>query len=195
MFGRDPRIPLSTLIKPRVRYMGNDENILSLEALKKIYYLVAQNLKIARERMTRDTRNFPQKFKLNDMVMIKNFDNNKKPMDPKYKGYYRIISFKGNQVELMSTEGGETFYRHITDVKYILPADKVIQQLPEPPKDKRSLHYNVNPNQVIDLQWKLATNTTMFKQDTVVTTMPTETTTNLVTTLKGGKMTQTKTVT
>ena len=47
MFGRDPRIPLQKMLTPKIRYLGDDENILSLEALKKIYYLVAQNLKIA----------------------------------------------------------------------------------------------------------------------------------------------------
>ena len=29
MFGRDPRIPLNTLLEPKIRYMGMDENILS----------------------------------------------------------------------------------------------------------------------------------------------------------------------
>ena len=29
--------------------MGTDENILSLEALQRIYYMVAENLKLARE--------------------------------------------------------------------------------------------------------------------------------------------------
>ena len=52
MFGRDPRIPLNTLLQPKIRYMGTDENILSLEALQRIYYMVAENLKLARERQT-----------------------------------------------------------------------------------------------------------------------------------------------
>ena len=38
MFGRDPRIPLQKMLTPKIRYLGDDENILSLEALKKIYY-------------------------------------------------------------------------------------------------------------------------------------------------------------
>ena len=43
---RDPRIPLNTLLEPRIRYMGNEENILSLEALQRIYLMVAENLKL-----------------------------------------------------------------------------------------------------------------------------------------------------
>ena len=34
MFGRDPILPLNTLLSPELRYLGTDENILSLEALK-----------------------------------------------------------------------------------------------------------------------------------------------------------------
>ena len=51
MFGRDPRLPLNTLLQPKIRYLGDEENILSLEALQRIYLLVAENLRLARERM------------------------------------------------------------------------------------------------------------------------------------------------
>ena len=33
MFGRDPILPLNTLLEPKIRYMGNDINIISLEAM------------------------------------------------------------------------------------------------------------------------------------------------------------------
>ena len=45
MFGRDPRIPLTEAVKPRLRYLGNNEVILSLEALKNMYVVVTENLK------------------------------------------------------------------------------------------------------------------------------------------------------
>ena len=50
MFGRDPLLPLTKLLKPKIRYLGNDENILSLEALKNMYQLVVTNLRYAREK-------------------------------------------------------------------------------------------------------------------------------------------------
>ena len=50
MFGRDPLLPLIKLLKPKIRYLGNDENILSLETLKNLYQLVVTNLKYAREK-------------------------------------------------------------------------------------------------------------------------------------------------
>ena len=47
MFGRDPVLPLNTLLEPKVRYMGNDMNIISLETMKNLYEIAATNLKLA----------------------------------------------------------------------------------------------------------------------------------------------------
>ena len=44
MFGRDPRIPLTEILGLRIRYLGTDETILSLESLRKMYLIVAENL-------------------------------------------------------------------------------------------------------------------------------------------------------
>ena len=44
MFGRDPRILLTEILGPRIRYLGTDETILSLESLCKMYLIVAENL-------------------------------------------------------------------------------------------------------------------------------------------------------
>ena len=52
MFGREARIPLNTMFQSHIRYLGNDENILSIQALKNIYQLVAENLQKARKRKT-----------------------------------------------------------------------------------------------------------------------------------------------
>ena len=43
MFGHDPRVPLTEMFTPQIRYMGNDDCIISLEAMTEIYYLVAEN--------------------------------------------------------------------------------------------------------------------------------------------------------
>ena len=155
MFGRDPRIPLQKMLTPKIRYLGDDENILSLEALKKIYYLVAQNLKIARDKMDKKKQIHPPKLSKNDLVMIK--IHAKKPFEPNYKGYYRIVTFKGNQVEIMPQEGGPSQIGHISDVKYIMPADSIIQYLPNFNHLGRKTKYNINPDHVIDLSWHLAT--------------------------------------
>ena len=50
MFGRDPVLPLNILLEPKIRYMGNDINILSLEAMKNMFEVAAANLKLVQER-------------------------------------------------------------------------------------------------------------------------------------------------
>ena len=47
IFGRDPVLPLNTLLETKIKYMGNDINILSLEAMKNLYEIAATNLKLA----------------------------------------------------------------------------------------------------------------------------------------------------
>ena len=47
MFGRDPVLPLNTLLEHKIRYLGNDINILSLEAMKNMFEIAATNLKLA----------------------------------------------------------------------------------------------------------------------------------------------------
>ena len=56
MFGRDPLLLLTKLLKPKIRYLGNDENILFLEALKNMYQLVVTNLRYAREKRQPKTK-------------------------------------------------------------------------------------------------------------------------------------------
>ena len=54
MFTRDPILLLNTLFEPKIRYMGNDVNMISLEAMKSIFELVAVNLKNARAQSTQN---------------------------------------------------------------------------------------------------------------------------------------------
>ena len=132
--------------------MGTDENILSLEALQRIYHMVAENLKLARERQTKQNSCHPTKLKTEDMVMIKTHANGQ--FQPIYKGYYRIVSFKGNQVQVIPCEGGKPHFVHITDVKYVLPADSIIFHIPTFNQFGRKTKLNLNPDLVPDLKWK-----------------------------------------
>ena len=69
----------------------------------------------------------PNKLKTEDSVIIK--DHTAGPSDPIYKGNYRVVAIKGNQVEVTPAEGGKNQMVHITDIKYILPADNIIAKL------------------------------------------------------------------
>ena len=41
-----------------------------------------------------------------------------------------LFPLKGNQVKVHKSEGGETIWVHIMDVKYILPVDNIIKNIP-----------------------------------------------------------------
>ena len=113
MFGRDPLLPLTKLLKPKIKYLGNDENILSLEALKNMYQLVVTNLKYAREKRQPKTH-VESKLEEGDLVLVK--DHTAKPFQPRFKGNFRVMTQKGNQVEVRPLQGGETSKFHITDI-------------------------------------------------------------------------------
>ena len=81
--------------------MGNDENILLKQALKHVYEVVAQNLKTAM--LMANVKLVPTKLMEGDLVLIR--EHTAKAFQPQYVGNYRIVPFKGNQVEVHKTEG------------------------------------------------------------------------------------------
>ena len=72
MFGRDPVLPLNTLLGPKMRYLGNDINILSLEAMKNMFEIAATNLKMAGERGDPKDNPLPSKLQPGDTVLVQN---------------------------------------------------------------------------------------------------------------------------
>ena len=154
MFGRDPLLPLTKLLKPKIRYLGNDENIPSLEALKNMYQLVVTNLRYAREKRQPKTYVEP-KLKEGDLVLVK--DYTAKSFQPRFKGNFRVITQKGNQVEVKPLNGGETIKYHVTDIKKILLADQAIAQLSDYNKLGRLTKLRLNPKDIPDLGWNLPT--------------------------------------
>ena len=89
MFGRDPRIPWNDLLRPCIRYLGMDETILSLQALRNIYKMVAHNLKTAYKCLEQEQKTFPTRVKTEDLIMLKRHD--KKTFEPVYEGYYCVL--------------------------------------------------------------------------------------------------------
>ena len=79
-------------------------------ALKNIYEIVAQNLKTACTKITNNVSPISTKLKEGDLVLIKDYTS--KAFQPCYVGNYRIVSFKGNQVEVHKTKGGNTMWIH-----------------------------------------------------------------------------------
>ena len=96
----------------------------------------------------------PTKLQPGDTVLIQN--HVKGPFDPKYIGDYRVVSLKGNQVEIQPAVSRPTEMKHIKHVKYDLPADKYIDQLPDYSGFGRKTTLRINPDLIPDLHWKLA---------------------------------------
>ena len=61
MFGRDPVLSLDTLLGPKVRYLGMDLNVLSLEALM-VFEIAVTNLRTAREKGDPENIHLPTKL-------------------------------------------------------------------------------------------------------------------------------------
>ena len=67
-----------------------------------------------------------------------------------------MVALKGNQVEIQPATGGPTEMKHIKHVKYILPADRYINQLTNYSMFRRKTTLRMNPAHIPDLHWKLA---------------------------------------
>ena len=153
MFGRDPVLPLNILLGPKMRYRGNDVNILLLEAIKNMFEIATTNLKMAQNR--RDPENDPRPIKLQPGNTVLVCNHTKGPFDPKYVGDYHVVSLKGNQVEVRPSIGGPTKMKHMKRVKCVLPADQYIKHIPDYSTFGRKATLRMNLSQIPDLHWQL----------------------------------------
>ena len=148
MFGRDPRIPLTEALKPRLRYLGNEDVILSLEALKNMYLIVTENLRRARG-TGQHKRPSKSTITPNQLVTLK--VHLRKTLAPRYEGNYRVVSVKGNQVEL-AREGTvlPTKWYHVSHVKPLLQANEAINRLPAYDTFGRKGKLAIHPDNIPD---------------------------------------------
>ena len=156
MFGCDPRLPLTELFQHKLRYLGTDETVLSLQALRNMYLVIAENLRKARERSTTPYPKQSTPIRPNQLVTLK--VHIRKALDPRYEGTYRVIRLKGNQVELARNGTvTPTKWAHVSHLKPLLRADEIIEPLPKESAFARKTKLALNPNKIPDLDWKRAT--------------------------------------
>ena len=126
--GRDPIIPLHSLFNPKVRYLDTLENILSLEALKSMYQVVVTNWELSQKKVVTMSHIPDKKSKKVIQYYLKTI-----------KPFYGIQSMKVTIVLYPSHEipkvevvesTGKSKVLHILDIKYIVPAFRVIAKLP-----------------------------------------------------------------
>ena len=111
------------------------------------------NLKLAHEKRQPNVPLDP-KLKEGDLVLVK--DHTAKAFQPRFKGNYRVVFQKGNQVEIKPAEGGDTTKFHVTDIKKITSVDQAISQLPDYNKLGRLTKLRLDPRNIPDLDWQLA---------------------------------------
>ena len=88
---------------------------------------MVQNIRKARERLPKIEEG-PHKFKVNDMVLVK--DPDAAIFEPRYQPNFRVTAIFGNNRIEVQDERGHKSIRRSAHVKYIAPSEKVVNQLP-----------------------------------------------------------------
>ena len=129
MFGRDLITPVAKLLEPKLRYYGEKGSVLIMDTLRRLYMIVMNNICKAREakKPNRNERML-HKFKVNDMVLLKDPDS--AVFEPRYQPNYRVRAIFGDNSIEVQDEKGHRSVRRSAHVKYMEPSEKVIQQLP-----------------------------------------------------------------
>ena len=127
MFGRDPITPVAKLLEPKPRYYGERGTALKMDTLRRLYTIVVQNICKAREKLPKKEEE-PHKFKVNDMVLVK--DPDAAVFEPRYQPNFRVTAIFGNNRIEVQDERGHKSVRRSAHVKYIEPSEKVEKQLP-----------------------------------------------------------------
>ena len=128
MFGRDLITPVAKLLEPRLRYYREKGGGLKMDTLRRLYAIVVENIRKAREQKPKDEGCKPHSFKVNNMVLVK--DPDCAVFEPKYQPNYRVTVILGdNRIQVQNEKGHKSIQRS-SHVKYMEPSEKVVQQLP-----------------------------------------------------------------
>ena len=93
MFRRDPIMPIAKLLEPKPRYYGERGATLKMDTLRRLYTIVVQNIRKAREKLPKKEEK-PHQFKVNDMVLVK--DPDAAVFEPRYQPNFRVTAIFGN---------------------------------------------------------------------------------------------------
>ena len=152
MFGRDPIMPVAKLLEPRPRYYGERGSLLKMDMLRRLYTVVVQNIRKATEKLPKKEEE-PHNFKVNDMVLVK--DPDAAVFELRYQPNFRVTAIFGNNRIEVQDERGHKSIRRSAHAKYIVPSEKVIQQLPSE-QVLRSTKLLLAPKDIPDLQFDAA---------------------------------------
>ena len=127
MFGTDPITLIAKLLEPKLKFYGEKGVSLRMDTLCKLYTVVAENIRRAREKHPwQETAE--SKLQVNDLVLVK--DPESAVFEPRYMTNYRITAIYGkNRIEVQDEKGHKSV-RCSGHVKLCEPAEKVCHQLP-----------------------------------------------------------------
>ena len=66
-----------------------------------------------------------------------------------------MVALRGNQVEVRPSIGGPTEMKHVKHIKYILPANQYIKQIPNYSVFGRKTTLRLNPDKIPNLHWSV----------------------------------------
>ena len=98
-----------------------------MDTLRRLYTIVVENIRKAREKLPKK-ENEVHKFKINDMVLVK--DPDAAVFEPRYQQNFRVTAIFGNNRIEVQDECRHKSIRRSAHVKYIESSKKVIRQLP-----------------------------------------------------------------
>ena len=143
---------------------------MSLQALRNMYLVIAENLRKAREKSNPITAKKTTPIQVNQLVTLK--VHVRKTLDPKYEGTYRVLQIKGNQVEIARNGTvTPTKWAHVSHLKPLLRADEIIEHLPKEDAFARKTKLALNPDKIPDLKWKRVTTLNTPKQNKIPNTI------------------------
>ena len=146
MHGRDPILPINTIIAPRVRYLGDSTGRINLEALRNIHQITAQRLKQVRKDNTNQTP--ARQPKVGDLVLAK--DHTAAVWEARYKGPYRVVKVTTTRAELLNDRGDEKTV-HLSDIKVVDPGTYIASQVPDYLPIGRAAIQPISPDAFRDL--------------------------------------------
>ena len=165
MFGRQAAVKHMLLDSESPKYLGDDEGVLNVELMRKLYHVIAYNL--AKSRAAKDGNKYkrenyypkPRILKPGANVLVRDHDS--KVFQPKYLDYC-VVAMKGkNQVLVIDNHGHETKV-HRKDLKLIDSDVKIAELYAElRAMGKRDAQHCMPEKEIPDLGWNVPENITV----------------------------------
>lgn len=143
MHGRDPCLPLDTLLQPRRKYVGDEYHKIQLQNLHKAYMTVAKNTSKARHKNQElfDRKAQKVEFQVGDPVFYWNFTKSSK-LEQNWLPHFRILS-KSSPVnfKIKHQISQKVYDVHANNLKLA----NLEWNIPKPKENLRSTQYVVSP--------------------------------------------------